>query len=121
VMDNLNTHNTASLYEAFEPHEAWRLAKEGRHREHVTVFMYEHPDLFRFYSFKQDNDLSGLRWTVDEAEDLEFVRRVYGYLYRKEGVFLTEDILKLIEREPHVADINKGIKQKPVVQSYNRF
>ena len=26
VMDNLNTHNIASLYEAFEPCEAWRLA-----------------------------------------------------------------------------------------------
>jgi len=28
VMDNLNTHNTASLYEAFEPKEARRLAKK---------------------------------------------------------------------------------------------
>lgn len=28
VMDNLNTHNTASLYEAFEPSEAWRLAEK---------------------------------------------------------------------------------------------
>jgi len=26
IMDNLNTHNIASLYEAFEPHEAQRLA-----------------------------------------------------------------------------------------------
>ena len=28
VMDNLNTHNIASLYEAFEPNEAWRLAEK---------------------------------------------------------------------------------------------
>lgn len=28
VMDNLNTHNIASLYEAFEPHEARRLAEK---------------------------------------------------------------------------------------------
>jgi transposase len=28
VMDNLNTHNTASLYEAFEPEEARRLAEK---------------------------------------------------------------------------------------------
>jgi len=27
VMDNLNTHSAASLYEAFEPEEAWRLAQ----------------------------------------------------------------------------------------------
>jgi hypothetical protein len=26
IMDNLNTHNIASLYEAFEPHDAQRLA-----------------------------------------------------------------------------------------------
>jgi len=28
VLDNLNTHNVASLYEAFEPCEAWRLAEK---------------------------------------------------------------------------------------------
>ena len=28
VMDNLNTHNVASLYEAFNPCEAWRLAEK---------------------------------------------------------------------------------------------
>ena len=28
VMDNLNTHNTASLYQAFKPHEARRLAEK---------------------------------------------------------------------------------------------
>lgn len=28
VMDNLNTHNTASLYEAFKPHEARHLAEK---------------------------------------------------------------------------------------------
>lgn len=28
VMDNLNTHNIASLYEAFEPREAWRLSEK---------------------------------------------------------------------------------------------
>jgi len=28
VMDNLNTHNTASLYEAFEPAQARRLAQK---------------------------------------------------------------------------------------------
>jgi hypothetical protein len=30
VMDNLNTHNLASLYEAFEPEEARRLARRSK-------------------------------------------------------------------------------------------
>jgi transposase len=34
VMDNLNTHSLASLYEAFEPEEAWRLAQ--RFEVHYT-------------------------------------------------------------------------------------
>jgi hypothetical protein len=34
VMDNLNTHNTSSLYEAFPPEEAFRLAQ--RHEIHYT-------------------------------------------------------------------------------------
>jgi hypothetical protein len=28
VMDHLNTHSPASLYEAFEPEEAWRLSQQ---------------------------------------------------------------------------------------------
>ena len=41
VMDNLNTHRAASLYEAFEPAEARRIA--GRLEIHYTPKAFSHP------------------------------------------------------------------------------
>jgi spore coat polysaccharide biosynthesis protein SpsF (cytidylyltransferase family) len=49
-------------------------------REHVTPFVYRHPDRFSHEVLRNDVDLSAERWTVDTAEDLEFVRSVVDQL-----------------------------------------
>jgi spore coat polysaccharide biosynthesis protein SpsF len=92
--------------------KAWREAREAYEREHVTPYIYEHPDRFRIENVENDRDLSGMRWTVDEGPDLEFVREVYKRLYRDKKVFLTADVLRLLEKEPHLADMNRDVKQK---------
>ena len=89
----------------------WQYAKEPYQREHVTVFIYEHPEMFRFGNIKNDKNLFYMRWTVDEEEDLKFAREVYRKLYRKGNVFLMKDILALLKREPQLMEINKNIKQ----------
>lgn len=43
-------------------------------REHVTPFLYRHPDRFTMANLDSGRDLGDLRWTVDTAEDLERVR-----------------------------------------------
>lgn len=63
---------------------------------------------------KNEKDLSHLRWTVDEDKDLELVREIYKRLYRKGNIFLMGDILKLLEKEPQLTEINKMVKQKVV-------
>jgi spore coat polysaccharide biosynthesis protein SpsF (cytidylyltransferase family) len=50
-----------------------------------------------------------LRWTVDESEDLEFVRAVYEELYPSKHDFNTPDILALIGRRPELRRINDNI------------
>ena len=37
VMDNLNTHKLSSLYEAFEPAEARRIAERRRYTTHPSM------------------------------------------------------------------------------------
>ena len=49
-------------------------------REHVTPFIYSQPDRFKLKNHAQDKDLSSLRWTVDQPEDLVFVRHIYQEL-----------------------------------------
>jgi spore coat polysaccharide biosynthesis protein SpsF len=52
-----------------------------------------------------------LRWTVDEFEDLEFVRSVYEKLYSLNPEFRTEDVVALLDREPELLEINKRFKR----------
>jgi len=85
---------------------AWREARLPSEREHVTPYFYNHPELFRLGSHCSEQDLSHMRWTVDEPEDLEFVRRVYEALYPANASFRMRDVVALVEREPALALIN---------------
>jgi len=53
-------------------------------------------------------DLSRLRWTVDEAADLEFVRRVHERL-GADRLFGMAEVLDLLRREPALLDINRSL------------
>jgi Spore coat polysaccharide biosynthesis protein F, CMP-KDO synthetase homolog len=89
------------------------MAKEKYQREHVTIFIYENPHLFKIKNVRNFKDLSHLRWTVDEEKDLIFVREIYKRLY-KGNIFFMRDILEVLEKEPDLKKINEMVKQKPV-------
>lgn len=76
-------------------------------REHVTPYIHKHPEIFRIGHVTQERDLSALRWTVDEARDLDFVRAVFMEL--GDGVFGQDEILALLKRRPDLQKINEGI------------
>jgi len=82
-------------------------AKLPSEREHVTPYIHKHPDLFRIGHVTQEHDLSMLRWTVDEPQDLAFVRAVFAELGG--DIFGQEEILALLARKPELQTINEGI------------
>ena len=91
---------------------AWREDTNPAWREHVTPYIQRHPELFRFHGVANDRDLSHLRWTVDTAEDLEFVRRIYGHFGHDR--FSWQDVLSLLEEHPEWMEINQRVVQKQV-------
>ena len=60
-----------------------------------------------------NKDLSKFRWTVDEKQDLKFVRKIYFEMKPKK-IFFMQDVLKVISKNPKILEINAGIKQKIV-------
>lgn len=76
-------------------------------REHVTLYVRNHPERFRFANVTHTPDLSAHRWVVDEAVDLEFVRAVYARIGTPQ--FRMRDILALVEADPGLERINAGI------------
>jgi spore coat polysaccharide biosynthesis protein SpsF len=85
---------------------AWRKATLSSEREHVTPYIWKHPDQFRVGNVANEEDLSALRWTVDEPQDLEFVRRVYTSLGNRQ--FSMSDVLAVLREYPDLAEINGG-------------
>lgn len=86
--------------------KAWREACLKSEREHVTAYIYKHPETFRLGVVKNQEDLSSLRWTVDTPSDLEFVRAVYAG-FRDEH-FGMENVLRFIKEHPEAAILNAG-------------
>ena len=93
--------------------KTWRDASWESEREHVTTHM-KLPGRFRTLNFVNDVDLSHLRWTVDEPQDMEFVRAVYKRL--DDQRFTMADVLALLEREPELSVINSGFDRNEGLQ-----
>lgn len=87
---------------------AWNEARMTSEREHVTPYIWKRPDRFSVANVRNLRDLSALRWTVDEPEDLEFVRLVYAYLGRNGRIFGMDEVLGLLGEHPEIQVINSG-------------
>ena len=91
-------------------------AKKPYEREHVTPYLYQHPE---FYSIGQV-EAEGirrqpdLRLTVDTQDDLNFISKIFDFLYEQNPYFLIDDILKLLDQEPKLKKMNSHVKQKPL-------
>jgi spore coat polysaccharide biosynthesis protein SpsF len=85
---------------------AWREAHLISERKHVTPYIWKNPDKFRLANVANDVDLSALRWTVDEAPDLDFVRAIYTWLDGDGQPIGMNDVLALLERKPDLQTLN---------------
>ncbi len=87
---------------------AWHEATKTSEREHVTPYLRS--EKFRTANVESDSVsmYQHYRWTVDEVEDLEFIRAVYRALRAKE-MFVMKDVLELIEKNPGLEKMNSDI------------
>jgi spore coat polysaccharide biosynthesis protein SpsF len=92
---------------------AWRESTKAYQREHVTPYISENPGEFKLHGIENDVDCSLHRWTVDTPEDLRLLRTIYGRFGGRDD-FGWRAVLKLVESDPSLADINRHIVQKAV-------
>ncbi len=81
-------------------------ARRDFEREHVTPYIYDPKNHFRVIHYRAPVDLSGLRWTVDEPEDLDFVREVFGALLEQTPNFRMHHVLQLLTVRPELSEMN---------------
>jgi len=106
--------------------KAWKEAKGPQHREHVMPYFYEGVELItenrslqtgispRGYNIallQHTTDFGNYRWTVDTAEDLEFMRQLYSRFDGRDD-FTWKEVLDLVHNEPKLMEINAGVEHK---------
>jgi glutamate-1-semialdehyde 2,1-aminomutase len=78
-----------------------KAAKESiktSHREHVTPYIRE-SDIFSKSNYSNDENLSALRWTVDDPEDYNVISRVFEY-FKPNIYFSWKDVVELYYSQP---------------------
>ena len=66
---------------------AFKCSHLNYHREHVTPYIYENPEIFKIYNFCDDVDYSRYRLTLDDKQDWIDLNELYkdlGFNYRVE-------------------------------------
>jgi len=97
---------------------SWNEGELPSEREHVTSYIYNNSDNFVICNVTNNKDLSGLRWTVDEKEDFEFVEKIYSELYFENKKFRFNDILALLHDVPELVKINsKFVRNEGYIKS----
>lgn len=83
-------------------------------REHVTPYLYTHPERFRLLRVAPASYLAGRkeRLTVDTDEDMRLMRTLYARLTERGERFAVAPVLRLMGEEPELAKINATVRQK---------
>lgn len=95
--------------------EALEVSWENDHsswREHVTPYIYNHPEMFRLQTVKNPIDYSYHRWTVDTPEDFSLIEYIYQHFGHSS--FTWQEVITLMDEHPEWVIINAHIEQKKV-------
>jgi spore coat polysaccharide biosynthesis protein SpsF len=88
------------LREAHEPHQ----------REHVTPFLYEHPQRFSIVDHRNAVDASQFRLTLDTPEDYELLQRIFATAPSEQ--LTLDSVVTLLRSRPDLALLNAHVQQK---------
>ena len=90
-----------------------RKAREPRHREHVTLFFYEHPERFRLLGIEPpaSHRQPDLRLTLDTPEDYKFISALYDALYERDPYFGLDAVLDYLRDHASLVALNRHVQQ----------
>lgn len=94
--------------------KAFDEATSKRDKEHVTPYIWDNPKIFKIAQYKNGEDYSDLRWTLDTEEDFNLITKVYEHFKEKGNNFGMKEILELFNERPELLKINAHIEQKKI-------
>lgn len=90
--------------------QAWQEAKLQSEREHVTVYIRNHPEKFQIITVENEINDSRYRITVDEREDFLVVKAILENLYKGQNhYFVIMEIKAFLDSHPEIYKLNSHI------------
>ena len=93
-----------------------KLAWDSASREHVTPYLYQHPEEFKVGYYPSRPELHHPEWRlcVDEQADFRLLEEIYERLYHPGAIIDMLEVARLLQQEPSLLAINAGVRQKLV-------
>jgi len=93
--------------------KSWKNSSILYEREYVTPYIYSNSKKFKIYNLINSKNLSHISFTINKNNDLKLVRKIISKIQNRP--ILMKDILKILEKEPKLLEINKN---HPFKRSY---
>ena len=86
------------------------LALDPFFREHVSPYIYQHPDIFSLYNVESGLPKKYWDWrlTVDTLEDFELIRTIFEELYPGNPVFGLQDVIDFLDSRPELILVSES-------------
>lgn len=83
-------------------------------REHVTLHIRNHPELFSRINLvaPQRLNLPSLGLTLDEIADYDLIKIIIENLYPRNKLFLCDEVLSYLNSNPQLLNLNKHVFRK---------
>lgn len=100
--------------------EVERETKDPLHREHVSLYIYQHPERYTLKNVEAPPDLRApdLSLVLDTPADLRLLTAIYEALYPVKPAFELRDVLELLRVRPELAAINRDVPRPHTVSRY---
>lgn len=105
---------SAEIFRTSRLREVERITSDPSDREHVSLYFYEHPEIYKLSNVEAPEFLRhpNYRLTLDTAQDYELIHLIYKRLYVENPNFNLYDIVNFLEEHPELLSINRDIEQK---------
>ena len=88
----------------------WHEDSDIASREHVTTMLYNEPQQYHGLALQKSLDYAGMRWTVDEIEDYQFICKLFESIGQVQ--FSWEEAAALLKAHPAWSEINRHVRQR---------
>jgi len=91
-----------------------RLTQNPVDHEHVSLYIYTHPEQFRIHYVEADESLyhPAIEVTLDTQEDYRLIQAIYQELYPQNPDFAATDVIRLLVEKPELLEVTRAVKRK---------